>query len=364
MTMRVLLVLGHNLGWRTYADTLTDALQRRDDVRVTAIGGGKAVGGAGRGRATAARHREATRLVRDVRLAGVLRRALRDTRPDVVHAAGHLMARPLLWPGVRASDHVLSVLLDGTARQSDQAKEASPGVGRLAWWDERRILHAASLVNCVSAWASGSVTEDYGIDPGRVQVRPYPIADVPAELLEQAQQRRAATTGPVQLLFVGGDFERKGGPWLLDTFARRWADRAELHVVSNTAPRRGLPTGVHVHHGIDNHDVRQTFLPGADVLVHPTRFDQSSMVAIEAGAFSLPAVVTPVGGVGEVVEHERTGFVALDDERFGAHVDQLIEDPVLRNRLGVAARARFLEQHEAQASVGRLVDDWRRLMAT
>ncbi|MGI9600840.1 MAG: glycosyltransferase family 4 protein [Acidimicrobiales bacterium] len=363
MTLRVLLLLGQNLGWRTYAATLTTALERRDDVEVVVSVGGRAASGAGQGRATAPRHREATRLVRDVRLAGDLRANLRGGRPDVVHAAGHLMARPLLWPGVMGDDISLSVLLDGTARQSDRAKGVGAGVGRLAWRDERRVLRRADLVNCVSQWAADSVAGDYGVTGGRIRVRPYPIADIDTGLLEQASTRReGAGDRPVQLLCVAGDFERKGGPWLLRTFAERWAAVAELHVVSDTAPRDGLPPGVFVHHGVDNESVRTRFFPAADLLVHPTRFDQSSMVAIEAAAFALPAVVTDVGGVGEVVDHEHTGLVADTDTGVARAIDRLIADAALRRRLGEAARRRFLDLHEADRSVARLVADWHQLV--
>lgn len=360
MTLRVLLLLGHNLGWRTYAGTLTAALADRDDVDVVLIGGGRAAGGAGQGRATAPRHREATRFVRDVRLAPTLRRALRDHDPHLVHAAGHLMARPLLW---WRAPPALSLLLDGTAQQSDAAKGVTGGVGRLAWRDERRLFDRAALVNCVSAWAASSVVDDYAVDDRRVQVRPYPIADPDPELLDRAARHREGARDRLQMLFVGGDFDRKGGPFLLETFARRWHDRAELDIVSDTAPRTGLPSGVRVHHDVDNARVRSEFFPAADLLVHPTRFDQSSMVAIEAAAFSLPAVVTDVGGVGEVVAHGETGLVADDDDSFIGAVDELLDDRDRRRRMGAAARRRFLDVHEAEASTDRLVADWRRAVA-
>lgn len=357
--MKVLLVLGHNLGWRTYAATLTTALERRSDVAVDIVGGGRAAGGAGRGVATAPRHRELTRLVRDLRLAPGLRRSMREAAPDVVHAAGHLMARPLLWPGIGAGAP-LSLLLDGTARQSDRAKGVAGGIGRWAWRDEAELFRRAGLVNCVSGWAASSVLDDYGVDAERVRVRPYPIADPTSD--GPRRPRSSSVGATVRLLFVAGDFERKGGEWLLRTFAERWVDRATLSVVSDTAPRDGLPPGVQVFRGVDNDAVRRDHFPHADLLVHPTRFDQSSMVAIEAAAFGIPAVVSDVGGVGEVVEDGRTGVVAHDDAEFSAGVDRLIDRPDLREAMGAAGRVRFLEHHEADRSVGRMLDDWRALV--
>lgn len=75
----------------------------------------------------------------------------------------------------------------------------------------------------------------------------------------------------------------------------------------------------------------------ADVVVVPSRIEPFGNVAVEALAMGAPLVVTAVGGLPEIVEHERTGLVVPPDD-----VDAL-----------VAALARLLDDAEHAADMGR-----------
>ena len=59
-------------------------------------------------------------------------------------------------------------------------------------------------------------------------------------------------------------------------------------------------------------------------------------------ARSLPVVVTPVGGVPEVVEDEKHGFLVPvdDDGALAGAIEKLARDPALGERLGEAGHAR------------------------
>jgi glycosyltransferase involved in cell wall biosynthesis len=59
----------------------------------------------------------------------------------------------------------------------------------------------------------------------------------------------------------------------------------------------------------------------------------------EAMWVGLAPVVFPHGGIARLVEHEVTGLVATTDEQYVAALERLADDPVLRSRLGEAARA-------------------------
>src|SRR5262249_5746338 len=84
------------------------------------------------------------------------------------------------------------------------------------------------LVRRVSAWlpmsglAARSLIEDYGADQERCFITraPQPLID----------PRPHAPSGSI--LFVGNDFERKGGPELLSAFERRLLPDCRLVIVS------------------------------------------------------------------------------------------------------------------------------------
>jgi glycosyltransferase involved in cell wall biosynthesis len=78
----------------------------------------------------------------------------------------------------------------------------------------------------------------------------------------------------------------------------------------------------------------------------PSKAEESfGLVALEAGFFGLPSVVTCRGGLPEIIEDELNGLV-VEAERPGelaAALSRLIEDPPLRQRLGANARRRAVE---------------------
>src|SRR5207302_799916 len=62
-----------------------------------------------------------------------------------------------------------------------------------------------------------------------------------------------------------------------------------------------------------------------------------------AGYFAIPAVASHVGGIPEVVEHEKTGLLVPPDDplSLAAAIDRLISNPTHRRELGVAAKERM-----------------------
>src|SRR6185437_782989 len=89
---------------------------------------------------------------------------------------------------------------------------------------ERVLAHHVTLFTPWSTWAADSLRKQ-GIDEQRIRVLP------PGVDLEQWKPRPFPATppgSPMRLLFVGGDFGRKGGEMLLDMFHERLMGRCEL----------------------------------------------------------------------------------------------------------------------------------------
>ncbi|MBN2057019.1 glycosyltransferase family 4 protein [bacterium] len=78
-----------------------------------------------------------------------------------------------------------------------------------------------------------------------------------------------------------------------------------------------------------------------DVLVLPSHEETFGMVALEAMAMGLPVVATRVGGVPELVTHERTGLLvpAHDVQALAGAIDRLLADEELREGMGRRGRA-------------------------
>lgn len=81
-------------------------------------------------------------------------------------------------------------------------------------------------------------------------------------------------------------------------------------------------------------------------------------VVLEAMSASVPVIASNLGGIGEAVRHERTGFLVrpADPPAIAAAARRLLEDPALHSRMGLAARAAATEHFDAVAQ-SRLLED-------
>ncbi|MDZ4178935.1 MAG: glycosyltransferase family 4 protein [Coriobacteriia bacterium] len=87
-----------------------------------------------------------------------------------------------------------------------------------------------------------------------------------------------------------------------------------------------------------------------DVYVASSVTDTTNLTVLEAMALGKPAVVTRVGGLPEVVADGVTGYVVppRDVDALAGRIVELLEDAAMRDRMGEAARARFLERFTAE----------------
>jgi glycosyltransferase involved in cell wall biosynthesis len=78
----------------------------------------------------------------------------------------------------------------------------------------------------------------------------------------------------------------------------------------------------------------------ADLFVFPSTTDTFGNVVLEAQASGTPAIVSDVGGPRDLVQHGKDGFVtkSLDSTELAGAIRRLVEDPSLRQHMGLAAR--------------------------
>jgi glycosyltransferase involved in cell wall biosynthesis len=216
----------------------------------------------------------------------------------------------------------------------------------------RRAFKAATCLVTWSNWARQSLINDYGLDDTAIRVVPPGAADGYFEI----GRRRVDAPGQerdqhlVRLLFVGGDFARKGGAVLIECLRGLHRDDVELHVVTSQAvepePR------VVVHHGLrPNSPELMRLFAEADLFVLPTYADCLGLALMEAAAAGLPVIGTTVGAVNETIQVGETGLMIApgDVAALRDAIDALVSDPARRARMGRAgfefAKQRFHAQH-------------------
>jgi glycosyltransferase involved in cell wall biosynthesis len=212
----------------------------------------------------------------------------------------------------------------------------------------RAIFRRARGFVAWSNWAKQSFVDDYGCPEAHVAVIPPGIA------LDRFTAGDRNHELP-RMLFVGGDFERKGGDLLLEVFRRRFRGRAELELVT----RKELPAedGVRVHQNVQaNSDTLRNLYATSDIFVLPTRADCYSLVGMEALAAGLPIVLTDVGGIPDIVRQNETGFLVKPDDAdaLGDALETLIANPALRATMGTRARQDAALRFDARENALRL----------
>ncbi len=279
-------------------------------------------------------------------------------RPDVIWTSAAEAAVPSLLPMVGPLRRPVVVDLDQTFDQLNEMAPAYWGrpsrrgaprtAGRLV---ESALFRRATLFTPWSRWAAGGLVER-GVDPARIRVVP-PGVDL--EVWRPAPRQDDDGTRPLRLLFVGGDFVRKGGDLLLDVVPGHFAGRVELDVVTHhdVAPT----AGVTVHRASPNSPELRGLYAAADLFVLPTRADCFGIACIEAMAAGLPVIMGDVGGARDIVDDGRTGWLidATTDDLVRALEHALAVREQLP-ALGRAARATAEERFDGRRNDERIVD--------
>jgi hypothetical protein len=125
------------------------------------------------------------------------------------------------------------------------------------------------------------------------------------------------------------------------------------------AEARGLTGAIEFLSFLENGEKQRRMLD-ADLYLNTNRSDNLPVSVMEAGAMGMPVVATNVGGLAEIVEHGRNGYL-VPSEDAGAMADaveRLLVDSELTARL--SAEARVLA---ARFDWSRVYPAWRQLLA-
>jgi glycosyltransferase involved in cell wall biosynthesis len=178
--------------------------------------------------------------------------------------------------------------------------------------------------------------------------------------------RREPGAQTLKILFVGGNFERKGGAHLLEAFRALYqgapfqvdgqAVNIELHLVT----RDLIPEqpGVTVYHHMQpNSPALKQLYFDSHIFCLPTFGDCLPMVLSEAGASGLPLVSTQVAAIPEIVLEGENGFLTApgDTQALYTALQQLILDPELRQSMGERAVQTVSQAFDAKRNTARLV---------
>jgi glycosyltransferase involved in cell wall biosynthesis len=285
------------------------------------------------------------------------------------------------WMSRRARDWALEHEFDWTIQIQSLFDARAPGIPHFVYTDhthltnleypdfdprglrgprwialERALYRGARAVFTRSTHVSESLTHHYGCDSARVIcVGAGANARVPTRPIDHSSDGQ-------DILFVGVDWERKGGPELLAAFerVRRTHPRATLTIVGCHPDIYAPGCRVIGHSPVA--EVHQHY-ERADVFCLPTRREPFGVAFVEALHHRLPIVATRIGAVPDLVAHGENGFLIEvgDVDGLASYLAQLLDDPALRRRMGAAGERRARQDYTWNAVAHRIVDRVRSL---
>jgi len=258
---------------------------------------------------------------------------------------------------------------------------------RLSSWVERTSYLAADAVIAVSNGMRIDVLDAYpDLDPAKVHVvvngvdaeayRPVEAPDVVRDLGVDPDRPYALFVGRItrqkgvmHLLAAAGQLPEDVGLVLCAGAADTPGERQQVaDAVAELQQRR---TGVV---WIEEMLPREKLVPlitGATVFVVPSVYEPLGIVNLEAAACGTAVVASAVGGIPEVVDHDRTGLLvpydAADPAAFesglAAAITELVRDPDRAAAMGAAGRERVLAEFGWPAIAQQTVEVYSAVLA-
>jgi glycosyltransferase involved in cell wall biosynthesis len=222
---------------------------------------------------------------------------------------------------------------------------------------EREVSGRVDIVFPMSRWLADSFVRDHGVSHRKV----FPVgAGVNLPRIRSTTDKDYSAP---RILFVGIDFERKGGPLLLEAFAivRREIPDAELTIVGRTLD--DVPPGVRSLGPLSKRnpaDVERLLdeYHRASLFVMPSLYEPFGIVFGEAMAHRCPCIGTNICAMPEIIDHGRTGFVVppRDSVTLARHMIALLKEPAMARQFGERGYQKYLSELTWDAVAGKMCD--------
>jgi glycogen(starch) synthase len=236
---------------------------------------------------------------------------------------------------------------------------------------EEYTIRAADALLCPSRFLACLAEGHYGLERGAVEVIPYPLGEMPvlrrdadtwasgsicyigrleprkgvAEWLDAAVA--VALHGPTaRFVFIGGDTSRSGT-----------GDRSMRSILRSRIPA-ALQSRFTFIDAVPRQELLR-YLVQARIVVVPSRWENFPNTCIEAMSSGLPVLASPNGGMAEMIEHERTGWIADGADARSLELTlrlALSTPPEVLGRMGQAAAASIRAICDNEQTIRRQLD--------
>jgi glycosyltransferase involved in cell wall biosynthesis len=219
---------------------------------------------------------------------------------------------PLFMPGVHYQNQRYVLFTDNTTAISQKhwptwlpaAKQ-----GEIEQWMEleRELYKYAQTVFAFGSHVKQSIIDDYGIPTGQV-VSTCLASDIDPPDDHTILTRRYDTR---TALFVGYDFERKGGRILLQAWEKVYKEfpDARLIIIGPSRPLGPSIPGVRWMGRLNDHQKLRRHYESASLFVMPSLFEPFGTAYVEAMGMGVPCIAADAFGIRDIIRPWENGVL-------------------------------------------------------
>jgi glycosyltransferase involved in cell wall biosynthesis len=265
----------------------------------------------------------------------VLRR-LAKIKPDLVISIANTSIGSVVsshFPTIHISDTTFALMKNYYSSFADMYSLVKSAGDAL----EKTVILQSKACLYPSRWAAESAIHDYHADPERVHILPWGCNMPTSAMKDYGIDGNVGINSPLNIVFIGVDWERKGGNIALEAVQglRQSGIPAHLHVIGVRPDGVNNSDGVTIHGFVskstpDGQSYLDKVMRTAAFILLPTRRECYGMVFAEANAYGIPAITTLTGGVGSVVTDGVNGYClpeTADPSAYARLIAEIWSDP-------------------------------------
>lgn len=214
---------------------------------------------------------------------------------------------------------------------------------------EKQALESSQLAIYSSDWAAQTAIEHYAVHPSKVKVVPFGAnLETDRDLQTIKGIVSARSTQECHLLFLGVDWERKGGDVAVSVadLLNKAGLKTTLHIAGAKNVVGGALPDFVVDHGFISKStdagrakLDQLFAQ-SNFLLLPTKADCTPVVFSEANSFGLPCITTDVGGIQTIIKDDTNGktfSLTSDESLYADYIYRTFSDPEKYRQLALSS---------------------------
>jgi glycosyltransferase involved in cell wall biosynthesis len=232
---------------------------------------------------------------------------------------------------------------------------------------QAKVARRLGRILTVSESSARDISLDFGVDPARLQVIPLGVDSVFAPSSSPRVPGRIVA-------MASADTPMKGIATLLEAFAKLRTER-DVHLLLVARPKPGgrteqlidrlsISDSVRFVNGISDAELAE-LVASAEIACVPSLYEGFSLPTIEAMACATPLVVSRAGAIPEVVGPEGLCADLVTPGDVGELVqalEELLDDPERRARMGAAGRERALAEYSWHAVAEATAEAYREVI--